>query len=251
MGRKIDRFVLTLAAAGGLYLYFLGAVRNRYAAIALALVSCILLRKLLGCAMALLMNGRFMRRRRIRHCASGAVMRLACMDEAEASQRLSNLLREAYGAECPLELIQLHPSTKLPQDRLFEAWRLHRGEAQLAICATCACDADARALASSLKSPKVALVDAGLLRQLIAEYPQGFDCGEAQSPRRRRIAPALRRAGSLLCNRRNAPRGLLFAAAMLLMYALGGGIAYLIAAMVLLFLALVSFHRAPRPAKLF
>ena len=252
MGKKIDAFVLTVAATGGLYLYFLGAVKNRVVALLLALLCCAALGKLLKRLAAALSGCRFARRRRVRRCAGGAVMRLACMEDAEARERLSNLLRASYGADCPLELIALHPSCRLPRERLFDAWRAHRGEDKLAVCATCPADADCRALAATLKSPRVALVDAGMLRQLIAERPEGFDCGEAASaPRRAKLLPRLRRAWALLVNRRNAPRGLLFAAAMFAMYALGGSLAYLIAAMALLFLALASLRRPARPARLF
>ncbi len=250
MGKKIDAFVLTLAAAAGLYFYFLGALKSRVAALLLALFCCALLAKLARRIIALIAQGRFWRKRRVRRCASGALMRLACMDAAEARERLANLLRASYGAECPVELIQLHPSTKLPQDRLFDAWRAHRGEAQLAVCATCSAGADDRALAASLKSPRVALVDANLLRQLIAEHPEGFDCDSA-APASPRLRFRLRRAAALLVNRKNAPRGLLFACVLLALYALNGSLTYLIAAMALLFLALVALHRAPRPAKLF
>lgn len=251
MGKKIDAFVLTLAAALGLYFYFLGALGNRPAAIALALTCCALLAKLARRLYALLAQGRFLRRRRLRRCAGGVPMRLACMDEAGARDLLQDLLRASYGADCPLELVQLHPATRLPQERLFDAWRAHRGEAQLIVCATCPADAEARELAGTLRAPRVALVDAELIRRLVSEHPQGFDCADSPAPPRRKLLPRLRRMASLLVDRRNAPRGLLFAAAMLAMYALGGGLPYLIAAMALLFLALVALRRPPRPAKLF
>ena len=251
MGKKIDAFVLTLAVAGGFYLYFRGAFQSRIAAFALALLCCFVLSKLARRILAILAKGRFMQKRRVKRCASSAVMDLACRNPDDAREMLSALLRASYGGECPealsVELIQLHPSTKLPQDRLFDAWRAHRGEERIAVCATCPADADCRILAASLRAPRVALVDSGNLASLIAEHPDGFTCANGKPAKRLR----LRRAASLLVNRRNAPRGLLFTAAMVFMYVLSANIAYLIAAMALLFLVLASLHRPPRPAKLF
>ena len=253
MGKKIDTFVLTLAAASGFYLYFRGAFRSRIAALALALLCCFVLVKLIRRIAAILRKGRFMQKHRVRRCAGSAVMELACRDAREVREKLSDLLRVSFAGECPdaliVELIQLHPSCNRPQDRLFDAWRAHRGEERIAVCATCAADADCRILAASLRAPRVALIDSGNLTQLIAEHPEGFDCADAAPSRRLRFR--LSRVSSLLLNRKNAPRGLLFTLAMVLMYVFSANIAYLIAAMLLLFLVLASLHRAPRPAKLF
>ena len=253
MGKKIDAFVLTLAAACGFYLYFCGAFHNRAVALILALVSCFALSKLVRRILAVAARGRFMQKRRVRKSARGAVMQLACGDAEEVRESLSGLLRASYASECPdplpMELIQLHPSTKLPQDRLFDAWRKHLGQDRLAVCCTCPADSDCRILAASLRAPRVALVDSGYLARLIAEHPEGFTHADAAPARRARLR--LRRVASMLINRRNAPQGLVFTLALLLMYALSANIIYLIASMVLLFLVLASFHRAPRPAKLF
>ena len=253
MGKKIDAFVLTLAAAGGFYLYFRGALRSRLASLALALLCCFVLVKFVRRTAAILSKGRFMQKRRVRRCAGSAVMALACRDAGQAREQLIELLRESFAGEYPeslsVELIQLHPSTKLPQDRLFDAWRMHRGEERIAVCATCAADADCRILASSLRAPRVALIDSGNLAQLIAERPDGFACADAAPVKRLRLR--LSRVSSLLINRRNAPRGLLFTFVMVCMYVLSANVAYLIASMVLLFFVLASLHRAPRPAKLF
>ena len=248
MGKKIDRFVLTLAAAGAFYFYYRNAFHSRMLAIALALLSCAVAVKLLSRLLALAGRAPWMQRRRIRKSAGSAVMRLACMPRAEALEQLEALLRESYGGAFAVELIQAHPSTNLSQDRLFETWRAHRDDERLAVCATCACDSACRMLASSLREPKLALIDAGMLAQLISEHPERVP---VQDEAQRRPRLRLRRAAALLINRKNAPRCLLFSGAMLLMYLISANAGYLVSSMALLFLALASLRRANRPARLF
>ena len=60
MGKKIDAFVLTLAAAGGFYFYFRNAFQNRVVAFVLALFCCFVLKKLVRRIGALLAKGRFL-----------------------------------------------------------------------------------------------------------------------------------------------------------------------------------------------
>ena len=248
MGKKIDLFVLQLALAAAFYLYFRGAFKSRILALALALLCCFVLLRLGRRLLAHFKNCRWMRRRAVRRGANGAVMRLACMPEDEAMSTLRALLEKCYGALPELALVQQHPSLRLSEDRVFELWRAHRGEAQLAICATCRADDPCRALASSLRSPRVALVDASALEQLICEHPEGL-----VAPREKAVRAKLqlRRAVQLLVNRKNAPRNLLLAASMLGLYLFSGNIVYLICAIALILLALISLRHAPRPSKLF
>lgn len=248
MGKKIDLFVLQVALAAAFYLYFRGAFQSRILALALALLCCFVLLRLGRRLLALVKNCRWMRRRAVRRGASGAVMRLACLPEDEALSTLRALLEKCYGALPTLALVQQHPSLRLSEDRVFELWRAHRGETQLAICATCGCDDPCRALASSLRAPRIALVDASALEQLICEHPEGL-----VAPREKAVRAKLqfRRAVHLLVNRKNAPRNLILAASMLLLYLFSGNAVYLICAIALLLLALISLRHAPRPSKLF
>lgn len=248
MGKKIDLFVLQVALAAAFYLYFRGAFRSRILALALALLCCFVLLRLGRKLFALARNCRWMRRRVLRRSASGAVMRLACLPEDEALSTVRTLMERCYGALPELALVQQHPSLRLSEERVFEIWRAHRGEMQLAICATCMADDPCRALASSLRSPRIALVDASALEQLICEHPEGLI-----EPREKAVRARLhiRRAAQLLVNRKNAPRNLLLAASMLLLYLFSGSAVYLICAIGLLLLALISLRHAPRPSKLF
>lgn len=248
MGKKIDLFVLQVALAAAFYLYFRGAFQSRIVALMLALLCCFVLLRLGRKLLALVKNCRWMRRRTVRRSAHGAVMRLACLPEDEAISIVSALLSKSYGAVPELALVQQHPSLTLSGERVFEIWRAHRGSAQLAICATCRADDPCRALAASLSAPRAALVDASALEQLICEHPEGL---VAPREKAARAKLQLRRAAHLLVNRRNAPRNLVLAASMLLLYLFSGNAVYLFCALALLLLALVSLRHAPRPSKLF
>ena len=157
------------------------------------------------------------------------------------------LLKKSYAGEYAVELVQAPPSGSLSQRELFEVWKTHRDAERLAVCATCECDSSCRMLAATLRQPRIALIDAQLLAQLAAAHPGVLELpGEAQRPHRQ-----LGRSLHLLINRKNAPRCFLFSVSMLILYALSANPYYLISSMALLFLALASLHRAPRPAKLF
>lgn len=247
MGKKIDRFVLSLLLAGGFYLYFYRALGNRWAALALALCCFALASRLLRGAGALIGRMPWLRRRRIRRNASGALMRLACMPRDEALRAMEALLHRAYAGEYAVELAQLPPSAALRQEQLFEIWRAHSGEARLAVCASGRASEEARALAANLRAPLVAIVDAPLIAQLYAEQPDAMPaCETAARPKR-----ALRHVRALLLRRKNAPRSLLLSASLLLLYILSANIFYLIFSMLLLFLALASLKAPSRPAALF
>ena len=248
MGKKIDLFVLQVALAAAFYLYFRGAFQSRILALALALLCCFVLLHLGKKLYSLLKGCSWMRRRTVRRGAHGGVMRLACMPEEEALSALRALLEKCYGALPTLALVQQHPSLRLSEERVFEIWRAHRGSTQLAICSTCRCDDPCRALAASLRAPRIALVDASALEQLICEHPEGL-----VAPREKAVRARLhiRRAAQLLVNRKNAPRNLLLAASMLLLYLFSGSAVYLFCALALLLLALISLRHAPRPSRLF
>lgn len=247
MGKKIDGFVLRSAAAIGFYLYYRRAFENGRIAIILALLSCVILSKTLGRFGRFVKDSRWMQKRKHRRGASGAMMYLACMPADEAHARIAELLERAYGNDSPIELLQLHPSTPLSAEMVFECWRSHRGKDRLVICTTGRCDSACKMASSALKDPRIAILDADALGQLAVEQPDGlFPRTEKQ---RKRID--CRRIPALLFRRKNAPRCLLFACSMLLMHIFSGSIYYLISALALFLIAMISLRRAPRPAKLF
>lgn len=248
MGKKIDIFVLSALSAAGLYLYFFRKCENHAAAIALAFVSFLLIAKLIRRISARLQKTSLLQRRRIRRLSGGTIMRLACMEPDEARASVACLLEKCYEKSFPVELVQQMPAGKLSPECVFELWKRHRGEEKLVVCATCRCEGELRAMCAELKQPRVALLDAGALTALIAEHPEGIYVEGKPAPRRRL---RLKRLGTLLFNRKNAPRCLLFSAAMLVMYIFSARKSYLIASMLLVFLALTALKQVRRPAKLF
>lgn len=247
MGKKIDGFVATLLPGIAAWFYFSRRFESRLIPFAAAVLTCILTGKLMRKIFAVVRRIPFVHRRKLRRNAGAAMLRIACLPRDRAHEDICTLIRKCYpDSEFNLELIQQHPSLKLSEGTVFQAWKKHSGEDRLVICASCRTDPVVRAFAASLPSPKVTLIDSDMLSQMIAEYPEGM------LPENTPKAPMrLRHAANLLINRRNAPRNLLFSASMLLMYALTANVLYLISAIFLLAATFLSLRRKLRPQKLF
>lgn len=248
MGKKIDRFVLTTILALGLFLYFEAAFQNRIFAILLAMLCCMVILKTLARLSGLFCRSKWHQKRLLRRRSCSTLMQIACMDEDDAHSILQELISSSYGQNLPIALELLHPSNSLSEAGIFKKWRESRGSDRLIICTTGKCSPEARVFASSLKMPQLAVVDGKLLSQLIAEHPEIHF--PAQSESRKKLLK-LTHIAQLIFNRRNAPRGLLFSFAMLVMYVFSGNTAYLFGSLFLLFTALIAFRRVNRPEKLF
>lgn len=248
MGKKIDGFVLGAAAAVLMYLYFQRAFANRILAGALALLGVFVLRRGFRLLGGLISRCGFLKRRRLRRLANGTVLKLASLPEEEALAGVQALVEKCYGGEFEIALVQNHPGLRLREEQLFELWKARQGGQRLVVCATCRADPACRALAATLKEPKLAIVDSETICQMIAEHPELFPI-EQSAPTRARLR--LMSLSSLIFNRKSAPRNLLLAASLTLIYVFGGGISYLVCGMALLFIVFASLHRRPRPAKLF
>jgi len=248
MGKKVDIFVLTAGITVGFYLYFRSTIENTILCVILALTAGILARKTVKRISGRIQNTRRMRRRKLRRCAGSALMELACMVKSDAEDRLSSLIQKTYGETYSLEVIQRHPSSTLIQDDIFELWRARRGSEKLVICATCAADFNCRAMATELKNPRIALVDADGLSTMMSEHPEDM-FPPTQKPVRRRLR--LQHLAGLFFNRKNAPRCLTMFLSMLAIYIFSFNPFYLAAALLLLFVALASLRRKSKPAKLF
>jgi len=248
MGKKVDFFVLTAGITAALYIYFRGAFENRLLSIALAMLCCVLLQRLLRSVQRFITGSAFMKRRRLRRQADSALMLLACLPKQEAVDRLSTLLGKVYGSGYAIELIQAHPASTINENAIFDLWKQHRGCGRLVVCSSCQSSPAARDVAAALQGPAVALLDAGTLAQLIAEHPEGMFPPEEKEQRRRL---RLHRLRDLFFCRKNVPKCLMMFLSMLLIYLLTGNRMYLICALSLLLAALLSLRSVPRPAKLF
>lgn len=249
MGKKIDRAVLDILLAAAFYLYFHHAFKSRLLSAALAMLCLVLLRRIGSRTVAILRNLPPLRRRSLRRNARGAIMTLACMDEPAARAAAERIIALSYGEEAPVLLVQRHPSCDLQPEGLFELWRQNRTAGRIVVCASCKASPDCRALAAELKLPQVALIDAPLLAQLIAEHP-GILQSQPDSPSQPRTRRAARILHLLLC-RKNAPRCLLVAASMFIFYLLSGSLVHFILSMGLILMAILSLRTPPRPARLF
>lgn len=248
MGKKIDRFVLTSVLSVGLFLYFEAAFRNRFVAVILSLLCCMTVLKTLSLLRRQINRTNWQQKRLLRKRSGGYLMEMACMEADEALPIVQELVSDAYDSDAPVSLELLHPSFQLTQSCIFKKWREFRGADRLIICTTGKCSSESRIFASTMKAPKLAIIDGDILSQLIAAHPEIIP--SVQSESRQRLLK-LNHLAQLIFNRRNAPRGLLFSFSMLVMYVFSGNISYLCASLFLLFTALVSFRRINRPEKLF
>lgn len=248
MGKKIDRFVLTVALAFILFAYFESAFKNRIFSIFLSVIVCAIIRKGIG-KIAKRINATHWRQKQIfKRRSSAVLLRLACMEETDAKELLDALLKKSYRNEAPISIELTHPSVHISQERIFRLWRENRGSNQLVICTTGKCTNEARAFAATLQSPRIAIVDADVLIQLICEHPDGFYPAPTAT---KRHMLRINQLSQILFNRRNSPRCVLFSVSMLIMYIFSGNLYYLSASLALLFIVFVSLHQVKRPRKLF
>jgi len=247
MGKKIDGFVVTLLPGIALWLYLTSRMQNRIVPIIAAVFASILFGKMLRKISIFLLNTLPVRRKIMRRNACGAILRLAALPEEQALSDLRELMKKCYpGEDYALEIVQQHPSLKLSEGAVFQAWKKHAGEARLALCASCRTEPTVRAFAAGFSGPKITIVDSDMLSQMIAEHPEGLIPEKTFRTRMH-----LRHIANLLVNRRNAPRNLLFSASMLLMFLLTRNYFYLGSALFLLALCFLSLRKKLRPQKLF
>lgn len=249
MGKKIDRAALDLLLAAAFYFFFQRTFKNRILSAALAMLCIVLLGRIFRRIAAAVQGLPLLRRRNLRRSARGSIMTLACMEEPAARSAAEQLVKLAYGEVGRVQLIQRHPSCDLQPEALFELWRRNRDAERMVVCASCKASPDCRALAAELKAPRVAVIDAPLLAQLICEHPNILRSQPAapSQPRTRHAARILH----LLLRRRNAPRCLLVAGSMLIFYLLSGSLVHLALSLGLILLALISLKTPQRPVRLF
>lgn len=249
MGKKIDAYFLTVLVAICFYLYFFQATQKTIPSLVAALICCVIIVKTFKRVLKNLSNSKHLRKRRYRKHAKGMIMELACADPENTSARLKSLLENNYQEHYNMEFIQSHPDEKLTHNAVFQGWKKHRGEDKLVVCATCRCDTDVRMMASSLRSPRVAIIDAEQLKCMMAENPKEFPISKSKTAFSCKFFIWKLRK-HIFC-RRNAPRCILFALSSILMYIISGNIIYLCSSMFLFIIAILSLRHVSGSAKLF
>lgn len=249
MGKKIDSYFLTLLSAVCYYLYFLHATQKIFLSLVAALFCCIISINTVKRIRNRISTSKCFSRRRYCRQANGIIMELACADAEDASARIKALLEKIFHEKYCLELFQAHPSEKLSQNAVFTRWKAHQGSDKLVISTTCSCDPEVRLMASSLRAPRIAIIDAEQLKRMMSEHPKDFKLPGNQSVRHKKLWKI--RLTNQLLNRKNTPRCLLFGFSSIFMYILAGNTIYLFSAMLLFMIGLVALRRAPRITKLF
>ena len=248
MGKKIDRFVLTSILAAALFFYFQAAFKSNILAIALALFSCMIILRILKSLIKWMSGTKWHRKKHLKRKSSGEIMHLACMEAAKAHICVCALLEKGFQNDAPVILEQLHPTTALSQERIFEIWKMHREQEKLVICTTGKCNSEAKLFSTALSQPKLAIVDAAILSRLISEHPEGF-FNAVEECKKSKLR--WNHISVMIFNRRNIPRGLLFSFSMAIMYIFSANLWYLAFSMLLLFTVLISLRQTPQPTKLF
>ena len=223
MGNRIDRAALLILGAAGLYLFFLNAWHSIPLACAAAFVCGALLRQLAARRPG---RGRLSARR-----ARDELLRIAALPDDEAARALEALVRKRFpGEDYAVAVALRHPEASLSCNDVLNLWKAHRGQARVAVAATCDCDPRAALYARELRRPAMAVVDRRQLERLLRESGEaGPRPGGASGGRR------LRRILSAVASRRPRPRDALTAAALLVMYLASGRVVCLAFSLALLF----------------
>ena len=247
MGKKIDYFVLTAGIAVAFYLYIRSAVENRLLALGLSLLCCAVINRTFKRIYRSITSTSYAKNRQLRKKAAGALMHLACMQAEECHDRLDGLTELIYSKRYTSELIQRHPAAIGISD-IFSLWKKHQGCEKLVIFTTGHADEACFTLTAELKDPQIALLDANAISQMIARHPDGM-FPEGEKCIRTRFA--LRHLAAIMINRKNAPKCLTMFISMMVIYIFSANILYLLCALFLLGIALVSLRRRNSPIKLF
>ena len=184
MGKKIDGFIATLLPGIAVWIYLSSKFENRIIPVAAAVLACILIGKAARKIFAALRKIPVVHKRKLRKNAGAAMLRIACLPQERAHDDIYSLIKKCYPqSEFTLEVNQQHPSLKLSEAAIFQAWKKHADKDRLVICSSCRTDPVVRAFALSLPSPKITLIDSDMLSLLFLQwvFPMLF----ASTPRRR------------------------------------------------------------------
>ena len=247
MGRKIDRIVLTSAAALFLHILFMGAFNSIPISLFMTFIAMICLKKLSG----LIPSEKFGRKRRARENARKILEEIALTDVSQAHERLSEILTKAFPADSgkySLDLVLRHPTgSPLTPDDILARWKARRSCARLIIASPAKAGKEALLLTEKLASPKVLVLDGPALIPIIMKTAP---VPEKSVPKRVTIkqrVSALHAAAA-----RAKPIKCLRASALLtLVFFISGSPTYLAAAIILAFIAAVALKPRKTPKSLF
>ena len=168
----------------------------------------------------------------------------------EARENVSELIARAFPGQMEgvsLTLINRHPSGgPVTVDDVTAEWKRRRGGERALIVSFPKADERARALARSLSTPRVRLIDGPQLLGLIARHPPAHSPSPRAVKKIGRWKAALRAAGRAKAGRCIASGGL-----MCLVYFITGMLTYLVAGALLLMIAGMSLYRGRTPTALF
>lgn len=239
MGRIIDKIVLTALGTSIYYLFFLNVSQNIPFSCALAFVSTLFTHRVL--------RHRPRRFKCTRAHAENTLSHIACLNEAEALEKLNFLIRHKYPDENFILIsIIKHPESALSINDIFSVWKKHINTERLVIAATCNADVRTTAYCGELLAPRIALLDRRRLINIIRENPPDSD-----SPPRRKFSQLLRKFFTRIVFCHVSLKNALFALTLLGIYLLLGNPLYLFLSLAMLFLFGVSFFNNRDKSKLF
>ena len=234
MGKSIDAFVISIAAAALIYAAFIGATGSIAAALIMTFIYMCLLKKLAGHLPRRNRRGRILR-------ARAAVETLSLMDAESAEALLKNLMEIEYPGMLSgtnMHFMPRHISEKLSAGDIAGAYRTLPRSQNLFIISAAASDSQARILAARLHNPEIKIIDGAALEKLFTKHPSLIPDSNAvfkkprSDNRMQRIFSAASHANTGKC----ATTG----AFMCLLYFISGTFAYLIGGCVLLLIAGIS-----------
>lgn len=234
MGKSIDSFVISIAAAAVMYALFIGATGSIMAATIMTFISMCMLRKLAGRIPHSDRRGRMLR-------ARAAVETVSLMDNKAAESLLEMLLESEYPGRISgmnVRYMLRHVSEKISAGDIAGVYRAFPRSPDTVIISTATADSQARLLAARLYNPEIRIIDGAALEKLFTKHPSLIPDGgtifkkPCTDSRMRRMFSAASRAKAGKC----AATGVF----MCILYFMSGTFVYLIGGCGLLLIAGIS-----------
>ena len=167
MGKSIDSFVISIAAAAVMYALFIGATGSIIVAMIMTFISMCMLRKLAGRIPRSDRRGRMLR-------ARAAVETISLMDNKAAESLLEMLLESEYPGRISgmnVRYMLRHVSEKISAGDIAGVYRAFPRSPYTLIISTATADSQARLLAARLYNPEIRIIDGAALEKLFTKHP--------------------------------------------------------------------------------